>query len=186
MFTMQKKIVAAITAIVEANGCDVTFQPQFSNTGTAFVAPRESFKNELSFWYSFQSHTFEINIFDGLYTPTAGMVSPSDPGLIKTALVNYTDAKSLDAIFDLFKSRLKKFQLQKPRKRTKKSKDNISKIVNSLVDKVRVDGPTNLRGACRDILTELIFILQKAELDPSEVFEAAKEVAEQETELQVR
>lgn len=99
---MQKKVLNHLRDLTKAHGNELVFQPDWGNTGKAFVQEEGKFKTHLWLSYNFQSGYCSIDIYRGTENPHA--VKQRAAG---SSYILYSDDNSMNEMFDGFETLLK-------------------------------------------------------------------------------
>jgi hypothetical protein len=116
---MQSAILGKIKEAVTERGYEYRFQPDFSNNGRVYIAPKGSFKNTVNFAYDFQAGYGYIYVYSGNVEPHGGMV-PS-PGLITETCFQYSNSEKIETIIGIIVDSCPNLKKSKPRKSAAKT-----------------------------------------------------------------
>jgi len=177
--SMQNKVMEAIRTVAKKQGYEYTDKASYANLGRVYISPPSSFQNILSFYYDFQSSRFSLQFYPGDVEPV-GTCGFTNKDCLRNDYLSYSDARGIDAMLAFVRSRLPK--IKKPRVK-KAAKDDIDTPLKELLKVHMKSVGTDMSGAIRDIMTELIGICGDEQLDADERFCAAFEVFDEEAEL---
>jgi hypothetical protein len=181
---MQEKVLSALKKVINEQGYEFTQQAQWANTGNVYVTMKGSFSTVISFHYDFQDGYASIPFFNGTAEPVGGIYPNHTQGFLKAFNFRYVESSKVEDMIKYLRFSLPKHLVREKKvaAKQKHTNDDIKTSLDALLAKHIKGAGTNMEGAIRDCITQLIHICADNQILFEERVNAAIEVYDEEVE----